>query len=389
MEDIYSFGQFIPKKVYKVSELSSEIRFIIEEEIGAFAIFVEGEVSNFRGNYASGHWYFSLKDENSQISAVCFKSSNQRIKFTPENGMKVICSANVTVYEKQGNYQLNVRNIEPKGVGAQALALEKLKEKLKNEGLFDIARKRPLPYLAQKIGVVTSPTGAALRDILKVIYRRFQNVEVLISPTRVQGEEAPQEIINALKRLYKIDGIDLIIIARGGGSKEDLWVFNDENLARTIVKSPFPVISAVGHEIDVTIADLVADVRASTPSVAAELSVKQKEEIVLEFKNLKKRMVDSLAKKLNVVAIQLDNHVSNMRYIVNSKLDSIDYEIKSLAGKLDSLSPLKVMKRGYSIVYKIENNEVVSDSSYLKSGDKLKLQFHKSKTYCTVDDIDS
>jgi len=184
-----------------------------------------GEISNFKGNYASGHWYFSLKDKDTQISAVSFKWANQYIKFIPENGMEVICCGQISVYEKQGSYQINVRYIEPKGVGAQALALEQLKERLLAEGLFSEERKRPLPYLPRKIGIVTSPTGAAVKDILKILDRRFPNLEILISPTRVQGDEAPKEIVSALSKLYKIDEIELIILARGGGSKEDLWAF--------------------------------------------------------------------------------------------------------------------------------------------------------------------
>ncbi|NIP30156.1 MAG: exodeoxyribonuclease VII large subunit [Candidatus Dadabacteria bacterium] len=372
-------------KIYKVSELNSEVKSILDKTIGLSSLLIEGEVSNFRGNYASGHWYFSLKDNDSQISAVCFKWANQYFKFIPENGMEVICKANVSVYEKQGSYQLNVRHIEPKGVGAQALALEKLKEKLKDEGLFDISRKRSLPYLTQKIGIVTSPTGAAIKDVLKVIYRRSQNIEVLISPSRVQGEYAAQEMIKALERLYSIKDLDLIILTRGGGSKEDLWVFNDEMLARTIFSSPFPVISAVGHEIDITISDMVSDVRAATPSMAAELAVKEKQEIVAEVKNIKTRLDKSLINKLNLIDVQLDQYVSKLKYIVDMRLDNLDNRIKNFAGKLDSLSPLKVLARGYSLTYKVGSEQVITDSKSLKKGDKLKLKFFKGKTYCTVD----
>ncbi len=385
MKHLDSFSDIMQNKIYKVSELNSEVKSILDKTIGLSSLLIEGEVSNFRGNYASGHWYFSLKDNDSQISAVCFKWANQYFKFIPENGMEVICKANVSVYEKQGSYQLNVRHIEPKGVGAQALALEKLKEKLKDEGLFDISRKRSLPYLTQKIGIVTSPTGAAIKDVLKVIYRRSQNIEVLISPSRVQGEYAAQEMIKALERLYSIKDLDLIILTRGGGSKEDLWVFNDEMLARTIFSSPFPVISAVGHEIDITISDMVSDVRAATPSMAAELAVKEKQEIVAEVKNIKTRLDKSLINKLNLIDVQLDQYVSKLKYIVDMRLDNLDNRIKNFAGKLDSLSPLKVLARGYSLTYKVGSEQVITDSKSLKKGDKLKLKFFKGKTYCTVD----
>ena len=245
MEEFPSFRGLISGDILTVSQINERIKTSIEDEFGLEFVWIVGEISNFRGNYSSGHWYFSLKDENTQISAVCFKWANQYIKFNPENGMEVNCCGQVSVYEKQGSYQINVRYIEPKGIGAQALALEQLKEKLLTEGVFDEERKRPLPYLPQKIGIVTSPTGAAVKDILEVLDRRFPNLEILISPTRVQGDEAPREIVSALGKLYKVDGIELIILARGGGSKEDLWAFNDEGVAREIAKSPVPVISAV------------------------------------------------------------------------------------------------------------------------------------------------
>ena len=218
MEDQPSFKELLSEKIYTVSEITARIKNTIEEEIGFEYVWIAGEVSNFRGNYASGHWYFSLKDNETQISAVCFKWANQYIKFLPENGMEVIVCGQISVYEKQGSYQINVRYVEPKGVGAQALALEQLKEKLLKEGLFDEKRKRPLPFLPQRIGIVTSPTGAAVKDILKVLDRRFPNLDILISPARVQGDEAPSEIVKALKRLYKQKDIELIIVARGGGS---------------------------------------------------------------------------------------------------------------------------------------------------------------------------
>ena len=364
MEELPSFKDIPKKKVYGVSELNSTIKLIIEEGFESKHILVAGEISNFRGNNASGHWYFSLKDDQSQISAVSFKWANSHIKFEPENGMEVICNAQVSVYEKGGTYQLNVKHIEPKGVGAQALALEQLKEKLSKEGLFDPERKRPLPFLPRKIGVVTSPTGAAIKDFLKVIDSRFPNVHILVSPARVQGESAALEIINALEILYGIEDLDLIVLTRGGGSKEDLWVFNDENVARTIVKSPVPLISAVGHEIDITIADLVADVRAATPSNAAELAVREKSELIYGLSDFKKRMDSSLKNKVNIFGYELDQYVNRIKWIINSKLETIESEIKNSSGKLDSLSPLKVLSRGYSVVSK--GKKVVTDSSKLK-----------------------
>nr|NIP39355.1 exodeoxyribonuclease VII large subunit [Candidatus Dadabacteria bacterium]NIS09545.1 exodeoxyribonuclease VII large subunit [Candidatus Dadabacteria bacterium]NIV43037.1 exodeoxyribonuclease VII large subunit [Candidatus Dadabacteria bacterium]NIY22722.1 exodeoxyribonuclease VII large subunit [Candidatus Dadabacteria bacterium] len=262
MEDFPSFQGLISGDIFTVSQINERIKASIDDEFGLEFVWIVGEVSNFRGNYASGHWYFSLKDENTQIFAVCFKWANQYIKFNPENGMEVICCGQINVYEKQGTYQINIRYIEPKGVGAQAVALEQLKEKLFAEGLFDESRKRELPFLPGKIGIVTSPTGAAVKDILKTLDRRFADLNIIISPARVQGKEAASDIAQALNLLYKERDLDEIIVARGGGAKEDLMVFNEESVVRTVAKSPVPVISAVGHEIDITFTDLAADVRA-------------------------------------------------------------------------------------------------------------------------------
>ncbi len=274
MEELLPLEGLVSGDIFTVTELNQRIKSSIENDFGYEFVWVTGEVSNFRGNYSSGHWYFSLKDTQTQISAVCFKWANQHIKFYPENGMEVICCGQISVYEKQGTYQINIRYIEPKGVGAQALALEQLKEKLRSEGLFDKERKKPLPFLPQTIGIVTSPGGAAVKDILKVLERRFPELHIIISPSKVQGKDAANDIVSALEELYNIKEVEEIIIARGGGSKEDLMVFNEEAVVRKIAKSQVPVISAVGHEIDITLTDLVADYRAATPSVSAEFAVR-------------------------------------------------------------------------------------------------------------------
>ncbi len=388
MDEYPSFINLITGEIYTVSELTGRIKEVIEEGVGYEYIWVVGEISNFRGNYTSGHWYFSLKDEDSQISAVCFRGMNQFIKFKPENGMEVICCGQVSVYEKQGVYQLNARYIEPKGVGAQALALEQLKERLLAEGLFAQERKRPLPFLPQKIGVVTSPTGAAIRDILKVLARRFPNLHVLISPTRVQGEEAPKDIVTALRRLYQLAGLDLIIVARGGGSKEDLWAFNEEIVAREISNSPVPVISAVGHEIDVTISDLVADVRASTPSMAAEIAVREKSKLIQELNDLRERTVFGLKRVTEFYAKDISRIQSELGRFIRIKLDASVSELRALSGKLDALSPLKVLERGYSITYKLPIMTVIKESKELKTGDKVSVRFHRGKAKCLVEDIE-
>ncbi len=388
MQNYPSFRSLITGNIYKVSELTLRIKEIVSREIGNEFIWVVGEVTGFRNNFASGHWYFSLRDDNSQISAVCFKWANQFIKFVPENGMEVICCGQVDVYEKQGIYQLIVRYIEPRGVGSQAIALEQLKQKLESEGLFAPERKKQIPFLVRKIGIVTSPTGAAIRDILKVIYRRFPNVETIISTTRVQGDKAPQEIIKALDRLYSLPDIDLIIIARGGGSKEDLWVFNEEVIARKVSQSPVPIISAVGHQTDYTICDMVSDVRASTPSMAAELAVKEKTILMEEIKELQKRLALSLVNRTTSAERELDELSYRLKAEISRKQEKLEMELSELAGRLDSLSPLKVLERGYSITYKADTLEVVKDSKDLFKGEKLLIQLLSGKVKCTVDDIE-
>lgn len=388
MEDQPSFKELLKNRIYTVSEITARIKETIEEEIGFEYVWIVGEISNFRGNYSSGHWYFSLKDSETQISAVCFKWANQYIKFVPEDSMEVICCGQISVYEKQGSYQINARYIEPKGVGAQALALEQLKEKLLKEGLFDEERKRPLPYLTRKIGIVTSPTGAALQDILKVLDRRFSNLDILISPTRVQGDEAPAEIVKALGRLYAQD-IDVIIVARGGGSKEDLWAFNDEKVAREIAKSPVPLISAVGHEIDITIADLVADVRAATPSMAAEIAVREKSELKEDINYLKEQIAFALNNRVEILAREIDQLQTEFLHSIQINVDSASSELSNLAGNLDALSPLKVLDRGYSITQKLPKKQIVKDSKKLKKGDEVLISFNKGEAKCTVKETKS
>ncbi|MEQ9619115.1 MAG: exodeoxyribonuclease VII large subunit [Deltaproteobacteria bacterium] len=388
MEETPSFQDILKSRIYTVSELNTRIKETIEEEIGFEYVWVTGEISNFRGNYASGHWYFSIKDENSQISAVCFKWSNQHIKFLPENGMEVICCGQIGVYERQGVYQINVRDMEPKGVGAQAIALEQLKEKLLKEGLFNEDRKRPLPFLPGKIGIVTSPTGAAIKDILKVLDRRFPNLEILISPARVQGDFAPREIIAALDRLYRIENLDMIILARGGGSKEDLWAFNDEALARKIAESPVPLVSAVGHEIDFTIADLVADMRAATPSMAGEIAVREKAELLQYIAELKAKIALALQNRIEIHAREVDQIQSDLIRLFRTKLDTAESEMAALSGKLDALSPLKVLGRGYCITYKLPSMKIVKDSGELKRGEEILINFNRGKATCSVNETE-
>jgi len=389
MEDYPSFQGLVSGEIFTVSQLNLKIKESIENEFGFEYVWVAGEISNFRGNYSSGHWYFSLKDEDTQISAVCFKWANQYIKFYPENGMDVICCGQISVYEKQGVYQINVRYIEPKGVGAQALALEQLKEKLFAEGLFEESRKKELPYLPQTIGIVTSPTGAAIKDILKVLDRRFPTLKIIISPTRVQGKEAILEIVEALRNLYKIKEVDEIIIARGGGSKEDLMVFNEEVVVREVTKSSVPIISAVGHEMDTTLTDLAADVRAATPSMAAELAVREKEELIYGLADLRKRLGLSLLNFIENWDRRLVQLYTDLKRALEYKIENSALELGNLAGKLDALSPLKVLDRGYSITQKLPEMKAIKDVKQLSTNDKVQIKFLKGSARCTVEQTEN
>jgi exodeoxyribonuclease VII large subunit len=275
------------RKTYSVSELSQEIKNLLERQFPD--VWVTGEVSNFRAA-GSGHLYFTLKDATAQLRAVCFRSQARYLKFKPQDGISVIARGHLSVYEARGEYQLYVEYLEPAGLGALQLAFEQLKQKLAAEGLFEAARKKPLPLLPQAIGVVTSPSGAAVRDILRILRRRFRNMNVLIYPVKVQGEGAAEEIVEGIQYFNREQNVDVMIVGRGGGSLEDLWAFNEEMVARAIAGSGIPVISAVGHEIDFTIADFVADLRAPTPSAAAELVVHRKQDFLNELENRARHM---------------------------------------------------------------------------------------------------
>ncbi|MDH5405490.1 MAG: exodeoxyribonuclease VII large subunit [Candidatus Aminicenantes bacterium] len=286
MEDI-----FAEQKIYTVSEINHLVRQDLEESYPD--IWVEGEISNFRAP-ASGHYYFTLKDKESQLRGVMFINRNRYLKFLPYDGLLVLVRGTITIYEPRGDYQINVDLMEPKGKGSLQLAFEQLKEKLHKEGLFAPEHKKPLPLLPQRIGIITSPTGAAIRDIIRVINRRFANVELLLFPSKVQGDEAAQEIAFAIDYMNTLPDMDVLILTRGGGSLEDLWPFNEEMVARRIFASKIPIISAVGHEIDFTISDFVADLRAPTPSAAAEIVVKNKLELQEQLNSLRWMIINSV-----------------------------------------------------------------------------------------------
>jgi exodeoxyribonuclease VII large subunit len=284
------------RKIYSVSELSAELKNLLEKSFPD--IWVTGEVSNFRGA-GSGHLYFTLKDDTAQLRAVCFRNQARYLKFKPQDGLAVIARGHLSVYEARGEYQLYVEYLEPAGLGALQLAFEQLKQKLAAEGLFDLGRKKPMPLLPRTVGVVTSPTGAVIRDILRVLRRRFRNMNVLLYPVKVQGEGAAEEIVEGIEYFSRSSVVDVMIVARGGGSLEDLWPFNEESVARAIAASRIPVISAVGHETDFTIADFVADLRAPTPSAAAELVVHRKQDFQTELENRARRMTQIVKLKLS------------------------------------------------------------------------------------------
>jgi exodeoxyribonuclease VII large subunit len=391
--------------IFSVSELTQLIKLQLEQ--GFDYLWVEGEISNFRIP-SSGHFYFTLKDERSQIRAVMFRSQNRGLDFQPEDGLTVICRGRLNVYETRGEYQLILDYLEPKGLGALQLAFEQLKQRLVNEGLFDPAHKKPLPLLPRKIGIVTSPTGAALQDILNIIERRFANVEILICPVKVQGEGAGQEIASALQDLNQMPEIDVIILARGGGSIEDLWPFNEEVVARAIYHSQIPVISAVGHEIDFTIADFVADLRAPTPSAAAELVVKNKGDLSSTLDNLSARLghsmkkvyelshshfiflqkrIPDLRKMIPSLRLKIDEYSERIVFHVSKGMRLKNEKVEGMMGRLNALSPLNVLKRGYSITRTVPELKIVSDSSSLSPDQQVSVRLFQGEILCRVEEV--
>lgn len=396
-----------PQKILTISELTRRIRGSLEQEF--FNIWVAGEISNLK-KPSSGHAYLTLKDTGAQLQAVMFKSAANRIKFELKDGMEVLAFGSVTVYEPRGQYQLIIENIEPKGIGALQLAFLQLKEKLEKEGLFDPAHKKPLPLLPKKIAVVTSPTGAAVRDILNVINRRFARVEIVIYPVKVQGEGAAFEIAQAIYDLNTMPDIDVMIVGRGGGSLEDLWAFNEEVVARSIYASKIPVLSAVGHEIDVTISDLVADKRALTPTEAGELVVPRYDQLKDSLEKIKTRLIQSLYNRIlsaknqllrvkgsfafkrpfdKILRLQQKLDEVAQRLVTTSK-HTMELECERLAGlanRLDSVSPLKVLSRGYSITTRVEDDKPIKSAGGIALGTQVKTRFFQGGIVSSVTEI--
>ena len=438
-----------PPRVYSVSELTAEVRSLLESTWAD--VWVEGEISNCR-LWNTGHIYFSLKDAGAQLRAVMFKTAARSLRFKLEDGQHVLVRGRLGVYEPKGEYQLVCADVEPRGLGARQLALDQLKKRLQAEGLLDASRKRPLPALPRKIGVVTSIDGAAIRDILKVIGRRYQNAHVIIAPARVQGETAAADIARALGEIGRVEGVDVVIVGRGGGSIEDLWAFNEETTARAIAACPVPVISAVGHEIDVTLADLVADLRAPTPSAAAEIVVAAKDEFTARIDRLADRVSAAVRRRMqqglqalqrlearpaiagfqgrlalrgrHVAELLLDLQRTGRDGLarrqrafqslrlrletldlrrsfgrIQARLSQADARLQaaavrryhaaegrlgSVAARLDTLSPLAVLGRGYAVCWDGARQQIVREAAAVNDGDAVRVTLHRGELRCVV-----
>jgi len=425
---------FLPsEKIYSVSELTLLIKTQLEEAFPV--IWVEGEISNFF-RHQSGHLYFTIKDKKCQLRTVIFRSDASRIKFDLKDGLQIICRGRINVYEPRGEYQLMVDSVEPKGKGALQLAFEQLKIKLKEEGLFEPERKKPLPLLSKKVGIVTSPRGAAISDIIRTLERRFGGTHIVIYPVKVQGEGAWKEIVEGIDFMGQQADIDVLIVGRGGGSIEDLWAFNEEQVARAIFRCPIPVISAVGHEVDFTIADFVADVRASTPSAAAEMVMDKEQSFIERIDNLKRRLSHHLnftlqIKKNEVASLvqhqafhnfkvkllnlgqKVDewetrawNHIKNLKqqiaenrssavlleekimYLTKGMFRDLEGRWERLSVELNGLSPLNILKKGYSLCWKKKGEVFVRKIDEIQEEDEVTVSFFKGEFTCSVSSVD-
>ena len=398
----------ITPKVFTVSQLNERIGAMIATDPELQTIFIEGEISNLSVNSRSGHMYFSLKDNKSVVSAVMFSYCVKNLRFRPEDGMKVIMRAQVTVYEPMGRYQLKVEDMQPDGVGVLALRLEQLKKKLDGQGLFDPAHKKPIPRMPAVIGVITSPTGAALRDILDILSRRFPCVRVVLAPVTVQGDAAPAQLADAVNTFSEHMAADVIIIGRGGGSMEDLWAFNDEGLARAIYACRIPVISAVGHETDVTICDFVSDLRAPTPSAAAELAVPDRRDLIATMDAMWQKANLTVTSKLDLLSGNLEKlfkltTAHSPETAIRSRDESLtamsvravnaankNYQLaeasaQKLFSKLEALSPIAVMDRGFAHVSDAAGGSIRS-ADELAVGDTVQITFKDGTVKATVTD---
>lgn len=395
-------------KPITVRQLNMYVKSLIESDTKLSYITVTGEISNFKDHYSSGHWYFTLKDNNASVRCVLFKASASRVKFKPEDGMSVTVKGKVSLYEKDGQYMFYADDMFTCGEGDIAFAFKQVKEKLEAEGLFSKDSKRTLKKFPKRIAVITSSNGAAVEDIKRILARRYPVCEIIMCPVSVQGDTAVKEMTDTLDRVYELSDIDTIIIGRGGGSAEDLNAFNSETLARKIYESPVPVISAVGHETDFTICDFVADVRASTPSAAAEMAVPDIIELYSEIRSIESSFIGRLRAKYENAKLKFESYISlfspkNLQFAVDSKqisLDKITNEISdlmknkinrfsndlaSVITKIDALSPLKTISRGYTVVQ--SNERIIKSVKQITKGDRLKLTFADGYADCTVEKV--
>jgi len=391
------------KNIVSVTEITRSIKGVLER--GFSEVWVQGEISNCK-LHTSGHMYFTLKDEGAQLSGVMWRSRVAQLLFRPNDGMKVIVRGNITVYEPRGNYQIDCLQLQPVGRGELQLAFDRLKQKLSAEGIFDEAHKKPLPSYPQKIGIVTSPTGAAIQDILNVLTRRFPSLEVVVAPVKVQGIGAADEIAQAIRDLNTLPDIDVIIVGRGGGSLEDLWAFNEEAVARAIYLSGIPIISAVGHEIDFSISDFVADLRAPTPSAAAELVVKDRNEIIdilrnfsYTIQNLVTTRIQSSKERVHTLigsysfnrpldlfrqrGQMVDDLERRLQQSIGHRFGLVRQEARSLSKRIQSVDPQLTLKRGYTIVYR--GQKIIPSAAHIAEKDRITVQFHDGSAESVVE----
>jgi len=397
------------RSVLSVRELTLYLKRMIDRDQSLANVWVGGEISNFKW-HTSGHIYFTLKDETTQLKCVMFRSAAQRMRFKPESGMQVLINGNISIFERDGTYQLYCEQMEPAGVGALHLQFEQLKQRLQEEGLFSEALKRPLPLLPMRVGLVTAPSGAALRDMVTVSSRRFPGINLVIAPALVQGAEAPASLVRALQSLARLPDIDVIIIGRGGGSLEDLWAFNDESLARAIRACPVPVVSAVGHETDYTIADFAADLRAPTPSAAAEMVVPSRlallntvEMLRLRMVTLMRRIVERKRDQVKLLATRpvllrpqgrllqdrqrLDDLTRRLGFSAGRYTEVRRQRLGILAARLHALSPLAVLGRGYAIA-RTAKGQVIKSAASMAVGDQVSIMVNKGELHCRVEMIE-
>lgn len=408
-DDLYKTDEPAAQRVLSVSQLTGEIKDLLEGQFPS--VWVSGEISNF-SRPQSGHCYLTLKDDFAQIRAVLWRTAASRVKFDLQDGLEVICRGNLDVYAPRGSYQLVIQQVEPKGVGALELALRKLRERLSAEGLFAPERKRPLPRFPRRIAFVTSPTGAAIRDFLEVLRRRWRGAHVLVVPVRVQGDGAAAEIAAGIELVNRLaEPVDVLVVGRGGGSLEDLWSFNEEVVVRAIHASRIPVVSAVGHEIDITLSDLVADVRALTPSEAAERVVPDRDEVLAYLEGQQRRLRSGLAGRLAAaesrltalatcrvfrrpleqvqrMAQRLDELAARAQRAVGHRLAVAQSLLGTKAGQLDSLSPLGVLARGYSLTTRLADGHLVRAASEVTVGDRVRTRLASGEIISQVEAVD-